>query len=57
MLAGQGMDAALLRFMAPSAEARYKSMATAIKRERLTQVVEFASGLSLRGVVYAFITA
>jgi O-methyltransferase involved in polyketide biosynthesis len=36
--------------MAPSVEARYQSLVSAIKRSGVRQVLEFASGVSLRGL-------
>lgn len=37
-------------WMAPMIEARYKSIAQALRRSGIDQVIEFASGISLRGL-------
>jgi O-methyltransferase involved in polyketide biosynthesis len=41
------------RTMAPYVEARYWSLATAVERSGVRQVLEFASGVSLRGLAMA----
>lgn len=49
-LQGTDLTPEFLNWAAPLAEARYKSIVSAIKREGITQVLELASGLSLRGL-------
>jgi O-methyltransferase involved in polyketide biosynthesis len=49
-LQGTDLTPEFLNWAAPLAEARYKSVVSAIKREGITQVLELASGLSLRGL-------
>lgn len=60
MHAGETMDALTrteglsldeLKFLAPFAEARFKCLVSALRREKVTQVLELASGLSLRGLI------
>lgn len=50
ILSGTGIRADDLKWAAPYAELRYKSMVEAIKAAKNDQVIEFASGLSLRGL-------
>jgi O-methyltransferase involved in polyketide biosynthesis len=40
----------IVPLMAPMIEARYKSIAQALRRSGIDQVIEFASGMSLRGL-------
>ena len=49
-LQGTDLTPEFLNWAATLAEARYKSVVSAIKREGITQVLELASGLSLRGL-------
>ena len=49
-LQGTDLTREFLNWAATLAEARYKSVVSAIKREGITQVLELASGLSLRGL-------
>lgn len=50
LLQGTDLTPEFVNWAAPLAEARYKSVVSAIKREGITQVLELASGLSLRGL-------
>jgi O-methyltransferase involved in polyketide biosynthesis len=50
LLADQGIGPTDLLWYAPVFEVRYKSVARAIAAARVTQVLELASGLSLRGL-------
>ena len=45
-----GAATATSPIMAPMVEARYQSLVSAIRRSGVTQVLEFASGVSLRGL-------
>lgn len=51
ILRGSNLVPAQLGIAAPFLEARYKSIVKAIEREGIKQVLEIASGLSLRGAV------
>lgn len=44
------METQMAEIMAPFVEARYLSLVSAIKRSGVKQVIEFASGVSLRGL-------
>jgi O-methyltransferase involved in polyketide biosynthesis len=48
-LKGEPLSEEILRWFAPFAEARYKSIRRAIQRSGVRQVLEFASGFSFRG--------
>lgn len=50
MFEGRGVGFEKIRYLAPIFEIRYKSMVAALRRSGIHQVVEFASGLSLRGL-------
>ncbi len=53
LLAGSGLQPDDLLWYAPIFEVRYKSIAAAIRASRVRQVVEMASGVSLRGLAMA----
>jgi O-methyltransferase involved in polyketide biosynthesis len=53
MLKLEGLSIDKLKFMAPFVEARFKSIISALRKEGVTQVLELASGLSLRGLTMA----
>lgn len=48
-----GIDWHELEPLAPMVEARYKSLNEAVHREGITQILEFASGVTLRGLIMA----
>lgn len=50
LFSGSSLTLQDMMWMAPMLEVRYKSLAEAIKREGVRQVIEFASGVSLRGL-------
>jgi O-methyltransferase involved in polyketide biosynthesis len=50
LLHESGMQPQALAWSAPLLEARYKAIVHALRREGMTQILELASGLSLRGL-------
>jgi O-methyltransferase involved in polyketide biosynthesis len=52
-IVGGAIPADVVRWMAPLIEARYKCLSYAVERTGISQVLEFASGFSFRGVAMA----